>query len=155
MTHSPRDRTVAYAFVAIQAALIAGVVLVPERSDWPLPPIAHAAAWMLIALAGALGLWAAKWLGAGLTALPLPNGRVELVTHGPYRWVRHPMYSAVMVGMAGVAWMARSVVAAVLAGALIVLFAGKSRWEERHLVAGFPGYDQYRETTGRFVPGVG
>lgn len=155
VAYSGRDRLVAYSLVAAQAILIAGIVLVPERRDWPLPEAARIAAWTVVGLALAVGLWAAKWLGVGLTALPLPNGRVQLITNGPYRWVRHPIYSAVMLGMAAVAVMARSAAAAALAVALVVLLEVKSRWEERHLTASFPGYAAYREVTGRFVPGVG
>jgi len=155
MPHSSRDRSIAYGFVAVQAILIAGVVLIPERTDWPLPPAAHAASWVVVAVAGGLGLWAAKWLGRGLTALPLPNGRVDLVTHGPYRFVRHPIYTAVMLGMGAIAWMARSIIAAALATTLVVLLTIKARWEERHLSATFPGYREYEQKTGRFVPGVG
>lgn len=155
MAHSAQDRFVAYVFVVVQGVLIVAIVLVPERNDWPLPPVAHGVAWMLVGIAIAAGLWAARWLGVGLTPSPLPNGRVALITHGPYRWVRHPMYSAVMLGMAAVAWMARSFVAAALGAGLIALFAVKSRWEERYLTAGFAGYAEYRAKTGRFVPGVG
>ncbi len=155
MPHSRRDRITAWALVGVQALLIAGIVIVPERSDWPLPSAAHVAAWALVAVAVALALWGMKWLGRGLTASPLPNGRTDLVVHGPYRWVRHPIYAAVMLGGAAVAYIARSWVAAACAAGLVVLFVVKARWEERHLVATFPGYPDYAAGTGRFVPGVG
>jgi protein-S-isoprenylcysteine O-methyltransferase Ste14 len=109
----------------------------------------------LIFAALILGLWAARWLGKGLTPLPLPNGRVDLVTAGPYRWVRHPMYTAVMSGMGGVALTSGSWWSAGAWLALVVLFAFKARWEEHHLAASFPGYGDYQTRTGRFIPKVG
>jgi protein-S-isoprenylcysteine O-methyltransferase Ste14 len=39
--------------------------------------------------------------------------------------------------------------------ALIVLFAVKARFEERLLLAAYPGYAAYAARVGRFVPGVG
>jgi len=155
MPPSRRDRTIAYALVAAQAGLIAGVLLMPERHDWPLPGAARIAVWIVFGAAGALGLWAAKWLGRGLTALPLPNGRTDLVVRGPYRWVRHPIYTAVMAGTAGVVGSTRSWPAAAVGAGLVVLFGFKARWEERHLAVAFPGYTDYGRRTGRFVPGVG
>jgi protein-S-isoprenylcysteine O-methyltransferase Ste14 len=148
-------RLVAWSYVAAQAILIAAIVLLPARHDWPLPTGVHSASWMLVWLALSLGIWAARWLGAGLSPSPLPNGRVGIITHGPYRWVRHPIYTAVVLGMVGVAAMSRSAIAAFLVVSLAALFAVKSRFEERHLAEAFPSYADYRRSTGRFIPGVG
>jgi len=155
MDHSRADRITAWTLVGIQAVLIVGIVIVPERADWPLPSAAHVGAWVVVGVAVVVALWGMKWLGRGLTASPLPNGRTDLVVHGPYRWVRHPIYTAVMLGGAGVAYLARSWVAAACAGGLILLFVVKARWEERRLIVTFPDYLRYAASTGRFVPGVG
>ena len=155
MLHTRRERAVAWVFVALQVALITGVAIIPGGDDWPLPSVAHTAAWVVVGIAAVLGAWGARWLGAGLTVLPLPNGRVDLITHGPYRWVRHPIYAAVMLGVGAVAWMTRSLAAATLTIALVVLFAVKARFEERHLSKAFAGYEEYMRRTGRFVPRVG
>src|SRR5665647_312776 len=55
-----------------------------------------------VALGAAVLLWAARNLGSGLTPLPLPNG-AGLTAHGAYRWVRHPIYTGVMLACLGVA----------------------------------------------------
>lgn len=147
-------RTTAWLLVAAQFVLIGAVAVLPG-DHWEVTSTHQGIALGLIVLGVVLGLWAARWLGAGLTPLPLPNGRVDLVVHGPYRWVRHPMYSAVMIGMGGIAIRSGSWWSTVAWLALVALLTAKSHWEERHLVTAFAGYEAYRERTGRFVPGMG
>jgi protein-S-isoprenylcysteine O-methyltransferase Ste14 len=144
-------RATAWWLVVTQFGLIGSVALLPGE-HWRVTGAHDVVAVALIITALVLGLWAARWLGRGLTPLPLPNGQVGLITGGPYRWVRHPMYSAVMLGMGGVALRSGSWWSAGAWVALVVLFSFKSRWEERHLEVAFPGYENYRERTGRFVP---
>ncbi len=147
-------RTTAWLLVAAQFFLIGVVALLPG-GHWQATAIHQAFAAVLVGFAVVLGLWAARWLGKGLTPLPLPNGQVDLVVHGPYRWVRHPMYTAVIIGMGGIALRSGSWWSVGAWAALVALFAFKSRWEERHLESAFPGYAEYRTRTGRFLPGIG
>ena len=77
-----------------------------------------------------------------------------LVTTGPYRFIRHPIYaSACLFVWAGILsnW-------SVLAGLLgVVLFAGayiRMLCEERLVVAAYPEYREYARTTRRIVPYV-
>lgn len=148
------DRAVAWVLVASQFVLIAAVVLAPGE-HWVVSTWMQVCAAGAIAVAALLGVWAARWLGKGLTPLPLPNGRTDLVVHGPYRWVRHPIYTAVLIGTAGVALRSGTWWSVAAAGGLAALFMVKARWEELHLDAAFPGYAAYHSRTGRFVPGVG
>lgn len=146
---------VAWSFVAAQFALIALMVFAPRDAGFDMGAAGRIAGIGLMTAGAGLGLWSAVYLGRGLTASPLPNGSVQLVVAGPYRWVRHPMYVAVMLFMGGVA--VRSGSWLVVAGflLLVVVFNVKARWEEGHLRGAFPGYERYTETTARFVPGVG
>jgi len=147
------DRTfTAWSFVAVQVLLFIAIVLTPRGEDWPRPEWLDVAAIGCIALGVTSGLWAMVCLGRGLTPSPMPNGAVGLVTRGPYRWVRHPMYTAVILIVAGVAARSGSVVMLAETVALAVLFNLKARWEERRLTETFPGYPAYRDVTGRFLP---
>lgn len=143
---------VAWSFVAVQVVLLVAFVMTPRGDDWARARWLNAAALAAVAFGVALGLWSALRLGRGLTPSPLPNGAVDLVTRGPYRWVRHPMYTAVILIVAGVAIRSASVLVVVEAVALAALFNVKARWEERRLVETFPSYPDYRESTGRFLP---
>ena len=83
--------------------------------------------------------------------------RTALVTTGPYRWVRNPIFTAVLVAFGGLALMVPNVVA-LLGWALILtgIEAQVRRIEEPHLhrVHGEP-YDRYAVKVGRFLPGLG
>jgi protein-S-isoprenylcysteine O-methyltransferase Ste14 len=150
-----RHSVVAWSFVAIQAALLIAIVATPRGDDWARAPWLDAAAFCVLAFGVALGLWSVVRLGRGLTPSPLPNGAVDLVTRGPYRWVRHPMYTAVMLIVAGVTIRSGSVVVLVEAAALVILFNVKARWEEHRLAEAVPGYRDHEAVTGRFLPARG
>ncbi|HEY0780460.1 MAG TPA: methyltransferase [Gemmatirosa sp.] len=77
-----------------------------------------------------------------------------LVTTGPYRYVRHPIYVAVLLLVwAGVATHAtrRSFTLAALATAAVVV---RIRAEEELLVIRYPAYAAYAARTKRLIPGV-
>jgi protein-S-isoprenylcysteine O-methyltransferase Ste14 len=155
MDHARRDEIIGWVLVAVQAVLIAAVILLPRDAAWDGPGWLEAAAWAAIAIAAVLGTWSALHLGTGLTPLPLPNGAVDLVTRGPYRWIRHPIYTAVSLGVGAIAIRTRTPMVIATAAALILFLAFKARWEERHLMRVFPGYEDYAARTGRFVPLLG
>jgi protein-S-isoprenylcysteine O-methyltransferase Ste14 len=108
----------------------------------------------IFAVAGlVLMMWSARSLGRNLTALPEPAAGGELVTSGPYRWVRHPMYTAVFLLFLGVSAVFDSLSALILSALLVGFFALKSRYEERQLRISYPGYRSYLEQVpGRFLP---
>jgi protein-S-isoprenylcysteine O-methyltransferase Ste14 len=76
-----------------------------------------------------------------------------LVTTGPYRWVRHPLYSS-----AALAILANSLVAAnwfflATGGVMFLLLVIRTRKEEENLLARFgDAYRKYMQRTGRFIP---
>jgi protein-S-isoprenylcysteine O-methyltransferase Ste14 len=83
---------------------------------------------------------------------PLPKTYGSLVTSGPYRWIRHPMYTAVLLGGAALALMADPAPGwAVWAGLALLLFV-KSTFEERWMREQHPAYRDYAAQSKRFVP---
>lgn len=112
--------------------------------------------WLVLCLAGTLlGLWALNHNRVGnFRVYPEPRPDTELVTTGPYRLVRHPMYTALIVMMLGIAGYNGHVVnAAGLVLAAVAVTAKASR-EERFLAARFPDYEDYAANTSRFIPHV-
>jgi len=91
-------------------------------------------------------------LGRGLTALPLPNAQAQLRTGGLYRWVRHPIYSGLLLTAASIAASSGSVPRAVAFALLVTLLTIKARWEEARLQRRFEGYAEYARRTPRFLP---
>ena len=128
---------------------------------------------VLIACIAVTGpLWPANWslravlLGSGvvgawsLQAIRLQNLQIfpevrkngRLITHGPYRWIRHPMYTSVLL-VTG-AWTLGNPLPfriAIWMGLLVTLLI-KLLYEERLLRARFPTYKRYQTGTKRLIP---
>ncbi len=128
-------------FVYAQFVLIAAIVVACF-----LPPHAHhRVLGLVLALVGAaLGAWTTRALGRSLTPNPRPRG--PLVTSGPYRVLRHPMYVAGVALFAGIS-LAFSWTALALTGVLALLWIAKARVEERYLLERFPEYAELRRRT--------
>ena len=108
----------------------------------------------LLLAGGALVVWSARVLGTGLTPFPRPPRAGALVTDGPYAVVRHPVYSGALLFFAGLS-LALSPLAFAPTALLAVVFALKSRVEERFLLETYPAYAEYRRRTPwRLVPFV-
>lgn len=136
------------------ALMLAAVGLgVTHRGAWQ-SDAGFAAGVVLFALGAVVGVWGVRSLGASRTPNPTPKADAELVQHGIYRRLRHPLYSSVMLASLGWALLWQSAAAVVATVVLGVFFDAKARLEERLLLAKFPGYAAYRGRTWRFVPGV-
>jgi protein-S-isoprenylcysteine O-methyltransferase Ste14 len=147
-----RDVAIAWGLVAVQAALIIAILLVPVGDAWPVPPALAAASTALTWVGLGLLIWAIAVFGRGVTPSPLPSQKARLRTRGPYRWMRHPMYTGVIMLLAGAMLDRRSWLAAALWVALVGFLAFKAHWEEQRLVESYPGYADYREAVAAFVP---
>jgi protein-S-isoprenylcysteine O-methyltransferase Ste14 len=79
----------------------------------------------------------------------------RVISSGPYAFVRHPMYSGIMLFFVGVPLLLGSWWGVAIAPVFAVLFAIRARIEERALVEGLPDYADYAERVRyRLVPGV-
>ena len=137
------------------AGLIAYLIN-PACMAWAAVPLPVWLRWTgvgLALIAGLLLVWMFRTLGRNLTDTVVTRKEHTLVTAGPYRWVRHPMYTA-----AAMLTLASFLAAAnwffFVAGCLVfLLLAIRTRKEEENLVARFgDDYRDYMQRTGRFVP---
>ena len=78
----------------------------------------------------------------------------KLVTAGPYRIVRHPLYAAELVAVLGIVVGSGSWYAAGIGAIWIVLQIARARFEERVLLEAFPEYADYSARVPMLVPGL-
>ena len=147
----PNQRVGATALVAAQFVLMAllAAVAIPALRQGTAPP----AAWVLWALAGLVGAWA-LWANrpGNFNIRPTPRAGGQLVQHGRYRWIRHPMYTSVGCFAAGCAAAAGPIPAWAAAVMLVAVLTGKAVLEERWMVEAHPGYADYQRRSWRFLP---
>jgi len=152
-SHSQRLGTV---LVSLQFGLIAGIgaLAAPAFIAGSAPSGASAAA----VGGGLLGAWALLSHPFGnFNVRPTPRAGGRLVSHGPYRWIRHPMYSCVAMCAAAGAWAASVTWGSwgwLLTAALVAVLCTKAVLEERWMALQHPDYVAYQAGTKRFIPGL-
>lgn len=110
--------------------------------------------WLLLCVAGALlGVVVLFYNRPGnFSIYPEICEGATLITEGPYRWMRHPMYTALIMMMIGVSGYNGRWINQVAALALIAIVVTKALREEKLLPRIFPAYPDYANTTKRFIP---
>jgi protein-S-isoprenylcysteine O-methyltransferase Ste14 len=132
--------------------------LTPALNGWFLPQRFHfLVAIGVIAQAGflLLAVWARRHLGRNWSAEVRIGKGHELVRTGPYRLVRHPIYTAMLGMFLGTAIASSQYHALLGLAILIVAYIRKTRLEEQILQKAFGAdFDAYRRTTWALVPGL-
>jgi protein-S-isoprenylcysteine O-methyltransferase Ste14 len=130
---------------------------IPWLQHWFVPRTpAVAIIAIVITLAGLLfAVWARAYLGRNWSSAPMIKEHHQLIRGGPYRFVRHPIYTGILLAMAGTS-LANGKVRGAL-GVLLVWIAWtiKSRMEEEFMVRNFGAeYEEYRRSTGALFPRI-
>ncbi len=128
-------------------------VLVPHYLH-PLLSLPHIAAlralgaiaWIVGCLIGIWGVWNLRY------AFSIEPQARQLVTTGPYRLARHPIYTAYLLQYAGIVLLTPSLGLALVVVAWYWLAVARIRFEERVLASVFPEYSDYRRRVGMFAP---
>lgn len=133
-----------------------GWPLSPESFAWQAIglPVAVRVGGVVVATVGvALLVWVHETLGANFSPFLRIRADHELIATGPYRRVRHPMYTAFAMILAGLAALTDSAVLFVAVVLMVAAIAQRTRAEEAMLVARFgPQYEAYRASTGALLP---
>jgi protein-S-isoprenylcysteine O-methyltransferase Ste14 len=128
----------------------------PANWSWSIDVPAQTAGLILWMLGMTVLLWASRVMRRYLAIDGLATGH-ELVTHGPYRYVRHPVYGSFMAIALGTGLVFRSYLLLGLSVVLILTGLWWARAEERLLASteGFgDAYRAYAARTGRFLPSL-
>jgi protein-S-isoprenylcysteine O-methyltransferase Ste14 len=145
-----RRSTLSHLLVALQFSAIAIVA-------WPfVEPAADRLQWLSISAAGLLiGLYTLAHNRLGnFDIYPEPLPDACLVTSGPYQWIRHPMYTSLLLTMLGIALYCHAWPNYLGLGLLAVAVFGKIRREESQLHLKFDDYSEYVKRTHRLIPKV-
>jgi len=107
---------------------------------------------ILVATGLGFSVWARRHLGRNWSAHVVVKEDHALIRTGPYRRLRHPIYTGILLAFLGMAvtigeW--RGVLAFALA---LLSFGRKSRIEEDRMRETFPEYEQYRRETAAIIP---
>lgn len=134
---------------AIAGCLLPVAMIALPRGE--LPPLAKNLS-SVIALLGVLAsITAVYYLGRSFSILPQARA---LMTDGPYRFVRHPLYLAEFVLLFGSAWEVDQPWPLIVLVAAIVIQLTRMRFEEQVLSEEFPAYREYAKRTARMIPGL-
>jgi protein-S-isoprenylcysteine O-methyltransferase Ste14 len=112
---------------------------------------------VVLVIAGAvLLIWTFRSLGTNLTDTVVTRTAHTLVVHGPYRWIRHPLYSSAGLMIAALSLIAANWFLLIIGVAVLCVIVMRTRTEEQNLVARFgDSYRKYMDRTGRFLPRFG
>lgn len=125
-----------------------------QASDVPLPLQAVGLAMYLLSTAFIMWVFRENSFAAPVVKVQAERHH-RVVSSGPYAFVRHPMYSGIMLFFFGVPLLLGSWWGAAIAPVFAVLFAIRARIEERALVEGLPDYADYAARVRyRLVPGL-
>jgi protein-S-isoprenylcysteine O-methyltransferase Ste14 len=107
---------------------------------------------LLFACGIGLAVWARLHLGRNWGMPMTQRAEPELVTSGPYRFVRHPIYSGLLTAMLGTA-LVNNLLGLIVVAVLIAYFYYCGIVEERNLAVTFPtAYPEYRSRTKMLIP---
>jgi protein-S-isoprenylcysteine O-methyltransferase Ste14 len=130
----------------------------PRWMAWGSMPVPE---WLRLAAIGPLVLgcgllvWTFRSLGKNLTDTVVTRQAHTLIAHGPYRWIRHPLYTSVGLLVTGISLIAANWFLLLTGIAVFGLLVIRTATEEANLLARFgEGYRTYMNRTGRFLPNI-
>ncbi len=111
---------------------------------------------LAIDIAGlSLAIWARRHLGRNWSGEITIKQDHQLVRTGPYRHLRHPIYTGLLTMYAGMTLATGEVLAILGLAVAVIAYWRKTRMEEKTLSAAFgPEYDTYRTDTWAIVPWI-
>jgi protein-S-isoprenylcysteine O-methyltransferase Ste14 len=164
-TSKPKSRTAKglnsltpYLPVLIGMALLRLHVLPESWIKEPLWPhsLALDAAGLAVTVVGAVfAIWSRVTLGRNWSSVPQVKEQHELVVKGPYRIVRHPIYTGLILAVTGTALAQDRGIWLFMVALIFASYWLKIRVEERLMMETFPeAYPEYRRRVKALIPGI-
>ena len=143
--------------VVLGCALMMWSRLSPPILNRPVLPVGPQPAvlgTLLVAAGLAFAVWARWHLGGNWSGVVTVKEGHTLTRSGPYRLVRHPIYSGILLALAGTALAIGSMRGFIATALILAGFIVKLRVEEARMRETFPDYADYCRHTARLIPGV-
>jgi len=140
--------------------LVVAYLIQPDLLAWAKLPLPEWTQWLgaALGLASLPLIWWVQWaLDANFSTVLHVRDEHTLVTHGPYRWVRHPMYSVLYLWATAVLLLSQNwLIGAGFVFPLTVIVVTRLKNEEAAMTEKFGDeYRRYMQRTGRFLPHLG
>jgi len=160
LPETPPSDQPSVAFRLVASLLIWGTLVatlaIPGRLGFLVLPLPLGLRWLGLGLGAAavlLVLWVMRSIGSNVSPSSAAREGASLVTHGPYRFVRHPLYTVGVLMLLGLALAAQSLALLIVLASIALWLPRRVGHEERHLIAAHgDAYRDYIRTTGRFLP---
>lgn len=91
-------------------------------------------------------------LNSNLSPFPTPKPNTTLIKNGVFKYIRHPIYSGIILITFGYGVYQDSLYKIIISILLFALFYFKSSYEEKRLQITFSDYTLYQKRSGRFFP---
>jgi protein-S-isoprenylcysteine O-methyltransferase Ste14 len=138
---------------------VIGYLIYPGILSWASVPFPGWLRWSGVAgavLGAGLLFWMFRSLGRNITDTVATRENHSLVTHGPYRWIRHPLYTFATFFFLSFSVAAGNWFIGLMALTAMGLLALRTPIEEAKLIERFGrSYEDYQQKTGRFLPKLG
>lgn len=146
-------------FRPVLGVLVFGLLIVLIESNWTRWSALALPGWVrwggvgLVSAALALLIWVYQSLGANFSPTLEIRKQHKLITTGPYRWVRHPMYSTMFLWAVGLFLITVNWITVIAPVGFALFFMLRVPDEEKMMIETFGDeYRDYMRRTGRFLP---
>ncbi len=141
-------------YVLIQVIVI-GLIMgfsLRDRNDFGVSGLNSIMGIVFIATGGVLALFSFINFGQMVTPNPVPLENYTLKTSGMYKYIRHPIYSSLLLALLGLVIYCQSMPGLVFWFTGVFFIGYKTRFEEKQLMLKFPEYKEYQLHTKKLIP---
>jgi len=154
----PLGSRLAYVLPLVLGGVLLGVRVLPWAALlgtrlWPRSFLVYCVGFLILLAGLAFAVWARMHLGRNWSGAVTVKEDHELIRTGPYRFVRHPIYTGILTAVIGTAICSGTLRAALGFALIAAALAYKLRKEEAFMREVFPGqYDTYRGEVPALIP---
>ncbi|AXT59524.1 isoprenylcysteine carboxylmethyltransferase family protein [Aquimarina sp. AD10] len=143
-----------YMFVGVQGVLFLVYLLIPNVIPFTTGVSLAFFGICLVSIGVVILIIAMLQLHSSISPFPTPKSNATLIQNGIFAYIRHPIYTGILLSTFGYGLFVGSLFKILVMLALYILFHFKSVYEEKRLRLMFDQYAYYQKKTGRFFPRI-